>query len=103
MPPPTSSAGGQPADRDQRLPLPSTNTRSSLFSHPEREQGHVLPAAVQHQAEETKIAIAGGLIERVKRIQVQQAVDVERREARLVLVEGRLGGLDPERIALARA
>jgi hypothetical protein len=80
---------------DQRLDL--------LAAHPERAQRDVLPPTREQQSEDKDRVPRCGQQQRVDRVEAQQALDVQGRQAGLVLVESRLRGVDVQRVARAGA
>ena len=82
---------------------PSTSRRTSPRRHAERSQRDVLPAALEHQAEHEDGDARRAHEHREHGIERHEALDVERREARLVLVQSGLGGVDVHRVLLVDA
>ena len=102
MPVPTSSPA--PARRPRPPPPRRARAPAARRSACPARAGSRTPGGAASIRPKTKIAMHGGAHQqRVERVEVDQAVDVERRQARLVLVERRLRGLDVDRVLPARA
>ena len=65
-------------------------------------QGHVLPATLEHQAEDEDRDGSDAHQQHVERVEGDQAGHVQRRQAGLVLVQVSRRGVDVDRIARAR-
>ena len=90
-------AGHEPAAGDE-AGLAEDQQLQPVRGQSLRAQHDVLAAALQHETEHEDRDDRHAHREGVHRVEVDQATDVDRRQARLVLVEGRLGRIDAQAV-----